>query len=381
VPFLALEWLEGEPLDRIIDRRAEAKNLFTLKEIVELLTPIARALARAHSFPGPNGSVAVVHCDMKPENIFVAQAGGEQQLKLVDFGIATAQSAATQAALNTDNGTLSSKPNATQMAFSPQYAAPEQWLPEKFGPTGPWTDVYGLALTLVEALIGRPPLEGEVSNMRALATDPDVRPTPKRFGLRLGQKVDRVFDRALAVDPRLRIRDVAELWTDLERAMGLEPSIRSARQAGTATTSERDRFSQSDLVVAAEERIQFDIEDVPPSRPGVLPQSLRPPSISPSAAHPSLTPIAPLAAPLSVAPGSLSRSGRYSRTDLQALAAEIHAPPPPPPKPLVPVWLVLASLALAGAGVALYMMGYKVWILPPALIVVLIGIYLARERD
>jgi serine/threonine protein kinase len=119
VPFLALEWLEGEPLDRIIDRRAtEGKPPFGVREIVPLLTPIARALSRAHSFPGPNGPVAVVHCDLKPENIFVAQAGGEQQLKLVDFGIATARSAATQAAMTDEGGMVrASCPGSTTMAF------------------------------------------------------------------------------------------------------------------------------------------------------------------------------------------------------------------------------------------------------------------------
>jgi eukaryotic-like serine/threonine-protein kinase len=52
VPYMVLEWLEGETLDALIIRRAhEGQPALPMKKLVQLLTPIARALERAHNFP------------------------------------------------------------------------------------------------------------------------------------------------------------------------------------------------------------------------------------------------------------------------------------------------------------------------------------------
>src|SRR6185436_18021115 len=101
-------------------------------EIVELFEPVAKALERAHHFKGPAGSETIVHCDMKPENVFVAEVGGERSVKILDFGVAKVRGAATRAAKG-----------GTEVAlFTPAYGAPEQWNPKQLGETGPWTDVW-----------------------------------------------------------------------------------------------------------------------------------------------------------------------------------------------------------------------------------------------
>ena len=174
VPYMALEWLEGETLAAIIRQRAEdGRPPPPLKKLVRLLTPVAEALERAHNFTSADGtSVSIVHSDIKPENIFVANVGGDQVVKILDFGVAKAQSVASQVA--------GQGPNASSgvHSFTPAYAAPEQWDPEKYGETGPWTDVWGLALTLVEALAGRPIIDGDIGAMMGIALDPLARPTP-----------------------------------------------------------------------------------------------------------------------------------------------------------------------------------------------------------
>jgi serine/threonine-protein kinase len=70
VPYLVLEWLEGMTLEALIAQRRQA-NLppVSLRKLVRLLTPVARALERAHNFSGPEGVVSIVHRDLKPENI------------------------------------------------------------------------------------------------------------------------------------------------------------------------------------------------------------------------------------------------------------------------------------------------------------------------
>ena len=53
VPFMALEWLEGETLEAVVERRkAQGLAPLSLKKLVRMLTPVARALERAHNFMG-----------------------------------------------------------------------------------------------------------------------------------------------------------------------------------------------------------------------------------------------------------------------------------------------------------------------------------------
>ena len=126
----------------------------SLVDLVRLLTPVARALERAHHFPDGAREVAILHRDLKPENIFIARLHGAQVVKILDFGIGKAKNAATQIV-----GKLSANEDALS-AFTPGYGAPEQWLPKRFGQTGPWTDVWGLSLTLVEACCGKSRVHG-----------------------------------------------------------------------------------------------------------------------------------------------------------------------------------------------------------------------------
>ncbi len=227
VPFMALQWLDGETLDRMIQKRTEqGKPPLGLERTVRLLGPIARALERAHRFPMERGEVSILHRDLKPENVFVAQVGREQEVKILDFGIGKVKSAATQIV-----GKHSMDGEAFS-AFTPAYGAPEQWLPKRFGQTGTWTDVWGWALTVVEAVAGHAPLEGDSAAIMGAVLDPSQRPTPRALGVATSDEVDRVFARALAIDPRDRYRDVGAFWDDLERLVGCHtPSIERSRSA------------------------------------------------------------------------------------------------------------------------------------------------------
>ncbi|MEO7330340.1 MAG: protein kinase, partial [Minicystis sp.] len=99
VPFLAMEWLEGESLGEILTRRHEADDPpLDVVTLVKMLRPVAHALSRAHRFQGPNGPESIIHRDLKPENILVATIGGVSSVKILDFGIAKAKRVATQAA-------------------------------------------------------------------------------------------------------------------------------------------------------------------------------------------------------------------------------------------------------------------------------------------
>jgi len=217
VPFIALEWLEGETLDALIARRrAAGKQPLDLTRVVRLLGPVARALECAHKFPGPDGTqLSILHRDLKPENLFIAKVHGQEAAKILDFGIGTVKSVATQIVgrMSSEQGGLS--------AFTPAYGAPEQWLPKRFGQTGSWTDVWGFALCAVELLSGRTPFDGDAHALMGACIDEQRRPTPRNSGVRVPDAVEAAFERALAVDPKRRYRDIGEFWDEVEAAVGV----------------------------------------------------------------------------------------------------------------------------------------------------------------
>jgi eukaryotic-like serine/threonine-protein kinase len=148
VPYLVLEWLEGETLaDHLAARIERGEGGFPLVEAVRLLEPAARALGVAHE-------LRVAHRDVKPHNLFVTQVGSARTLKVLDFGIAKVLADVatfTEALADT---------RAAPAAFTPRYGAPEQFNKQR-GASGPWTDVFALALILVEVLTGKKALVGE----------------------------------------------------------------------------------------------------------------------------------------------------------------------------------------------------------------------------
>ncbi len=218
VPFLALEWLEGCSLEELLEgRSAGGLGAMPLAEITGLLAPVAQGLHEAHNFPAENGTICVLHRDLKPANIFVATVAGQRVAKILDFGIAKVKSAATAIVGK------ASMVSGTLTGFTPGYAAPEQWAPKRFGQTGPWTDVWGLAITLVEAVVGKAPIDGDQAAMLGAALDPSFRPTPANLGVPVGELAEAVFTKALAVDPRDRYLTIEHFFSALQHALAGQP--------------------------------------------------------------------------------------------------------------------------------------------------------------
>jgi len=327
VPFMVLEWLEGQTLDALIRARAEAgRRPFTLPELVELLDPVARALARAHHFNGPAGVESIVHCDLKPENVFVAMMNGEQAVKILDFGVANVRGAVTVAA----------KGKSEVALFTPAYGAPEQWNPRALGETGPWTDVWGLALTVVEAMAGRPVIVGDHAMLRQQILDPKRRPTPRQHGVVVSDRVESVLARALAVEPRDRFQDAAAFWKALAgAAAGVAlPSVPSGPLIPDLVPLER-KPSQPELQ-AVNGPASFDFDDgegsvgaelaldLPPDEP--RPQrSFSPSSLSAVMVPTSLAEAATLAAD---APPSVPRPPPGATPSLAPLSGRTTPPAP-----------------------------------------------------
>ncbi|MEI7895378.1 MAG: SUMF1/EgtB/PvdO family nonheme iron enzyme, partial [Myxococcales bacterium] len=161
------------------------------------------ALALAHS-------LKLAHRDIKPANLFRAQTARGMKLKVLDFGIAKAMQegeTATQLSTRTSSGFS---------AFSPTYGAPEQFFAKRFGPTGPWTDVHGLGLILVELVTGRPAYDGdEQAEWYEAAMRPE-RPTPRSRGAQVSDLFESICARALASRPTDRFPDAGALLAALD---------------------------------------------------------------------------------------------------------------------------------------------------------------------
>jgi serine/threonine protein kinase len=376
VPFLAMEWLEGESLGEIITRRNErGEQPLDIGTLVKMLRPVAHALSRAHRFQGPNGAESIIHRDLKPENILIATIGGVSSVKILDFGIAKAKRVATQAAgrLVESTTALGLAPEEDDPSFTPGYGAPEQWAPKRFGDTGVWTDVWGLALTLTEVMIGGPAIDGPtIEAMRAVALDEKRRPTPGTLGANVSAAIDAIFEHALAVNPRRRFPSIEAFWAQLEDAVGVTPSFAGAQGASLSATpvpeparipapqpSGPAKLAQIKLnrvhraaaamvdevelqlpsVDDADSSLEFDLVDASqlpsaPPPPAPAAPTAAPPVASPApsraAARPSPAPAPPpRAAPPAPNPARISSASL--EFDLDASTAEPEPPRPPAP--------------------------------------------------
>jgi formylglycine-generating enzyme required for sulfatase activity len=210
MPYMVLEWLDGVTLDELLDReRIDGAVPWSLEQVIVLLAQAANALDVAHG-------KGIAHRDIKPANLFVL---GEKPrlsatLKVLDFGVAK---------LMSDNTQLKAAMAKTGMnitSFTPQYGAPEQFS-RSYGATGPWTDVFALALVALEMLTGKAALDGDdVVQLAFSSGNTQRRPTPRNLGVQVSDAVESVFEKALAIAPQDRYARAREFWAALEQAYG-----------------------------------------------------------------------------------------------------------------------------------------------------------------
>ncbi|HJQ29311.1 MAG TPA: protein kinase, partial [Rubrobacter sp.] len=193
--YIAMEYVSGGTLKK----RIEQKGPFEPRKAAAVAAQIADALGEAHEH-------GVIHRDIKPQNVLVTSSG---DLKVTDFGIARAASAATISVTNAIFGTAG-------------YISPEQALGEAVSPA---SDLYSLGVILYEMLTGELPYTAD--NPMAVCmkhvTEP-LRP-PRKLDPAIPEEMNTLVVKLLAKDPADRYGSAAELLADLERVRyGLLPA-------------------------------------------------------------------------------------------------------------------------------------------------------------
>jgi hypothetical protein len=174
------------------ERAGGAAAGWPIERVVDTLEPVVEALARIADRGGAHGAV-------RAERIIVTEAGGELVARL-------------------DEETSGAPGPAKIEGAGAASAAPEQLLPV-LGPTGPWSDVYALALLCVELMLGRPAVEGSAGAALARTREETKPPTPRAVELSVRSAIEAVMAMALAMRPMERYQNVRRFWTALRESV------------------------------------------------------------------------------------------------------------------------------------------------------------------
>ena len=202
IPFLVMQWADGEPIDRVAER-------LTVKARVTLLLGVIDAVAAIHD-------KGLIHGDLKPDNILVDR---HNTPTIVDFGLARADS-----------------DHAPPTGGSPGYAAPEQLLSN--APLSPEADVYALGVLLYELLTGESPLPRNTAPMIAAAMlERGALRLPDEIAPETPADLQKICLAALEHDPERRYADAGSLAADIRRYLKREtvaarPSLLTHRLKG-----------------------------------------------------------------------------------------------------------------------------------------------------
>lgn len=188
-PFMVMEFLEGQDLGQMLRRHGPMPMQVAARHVIEA----CEALAEAHA-------LRIVHRDVKPANLFLAnRPGGESVIKVLDFGVSK---------LGEQPGDLSLT-KTQSMVGTPLYMAVEQMTASK--DTDARADIWSLGVVLYELVSGQLPFNGE-NTAGVLAAMLQTKPIPPSAHRRdVTPEFDAVVLRCLQVDRRERFPNVAEL--------------------------------------------------------------------------------------------------------------------------------------------------------------------------
>jgi serine/threonine-protein kinase len=191
LPYLAMEFVEGETISSIVERGER----FPPEKVIALVSQIASAVDYAHS-------KGVIHRDIKPSNLILYEG---ERVKVTDFGIAKLVDAEM-----TQSGTL---------LGTPSYMSPEQAMGDKLDGR---SDIFSLGVCAFEMLSGEQPFPGNnvTSILYKLVHVDPIEPANLEMNGLVPQKWHEVFSKVLAKKPDDRYQTANDFVQDLEYCLG-----------------------------------------------------------------------------------------------------------------------------------------------------------------
>ena len=296
-PFIAMEYLEGESLEKLVARKAA----LPLSTKVSYVIQTSRALDFAHRR-------GIIHRDVKPANIVVTADG---MVKVVDFGIARIAD--------------TSKTQTGAMLGTLAYMAPEQLRGQYADAQG---DIWALGVVLYELLAYQRPFTGDNHAAVLLSILQNEPPPIRQIVPECPVALESILSRALRKDHRERYSTMAAFLKDLEK---IAPSL--DREVSRAAATKPAPLPNAQHKPAATQRIDMQalndaekVRGLKPNAPAArsLPQQQSPVSSAPRASNGS--PISkPSAYSNADAPQAQSRSTPPGKTRSRFKAAAIYA--------------------------------------------------------
>jgi len=278
--FIAMEYLHGVPLSRVMTRLSKQNKMLDLRVVAGIICAACEGLHHAHELRDASGSLLnVVHRDVSPPNIMVVDGG---LVKLLDFGIAKA----TNTNAKTRTGTVKGK-NA--------YMSPEQIMGKSLDRR---SDIFALGTVMYELLTIKRLFhrDSDFMTFKAISEEPIPDIMQRRPDLPLGLRS--VLLQALARDPAGRFATAKQFGDAIRGAM--------MTLGGPATTTDLAIFLSQDFgdELAAHDEILRAADDdsaIPAAAPHTPSQRL---------------PSAPPAVPLSAREGELASAARAKRDSI-----------------------------------------------------------------
>ncbi len=330
--FIAMEFLDGQPLNRILHRLGR-DGVFPLGMHLRVLIEVLAGLHHAHELTDYDGTpLGVVHRDATPHNVFLTYDG---QVKVVDFGIAKAMNSTAE----TRTGVLKGKV---------AYMAPEQARSDRVDRRA---DVFSVGVMLWEALTGRRLWKGlsDVAVLNHILSG-DI-PPPGSIKPDVPEVLEAICLKALAIAREERYATAVELASALEQALESLGDRTTARDAGRliARHFEEDRVRMRGVIDAQ----LRSAKNLPTSEYQAVSIPQVGDSYSMSGAHPTTNLASMTPSGAYPAPSSAQRVGAATDPSMQSSLTPSLATPTQPASSarvaVVAAIVTAGAVALAGA--------------------------------
>jgi serine/threonine-protein kinase len=217
IPFIVMELLDGEDLEA----RIRGGRALSLEDSSRIVVQLCKALSKAHA-------LGIVHRDIKPDNVFLADQEGEIFVKVLDFGIAK------------DQGREQSITVSGTTMGTPSYMSPEQIFRPK--EVDLRSDLWSAAVVAYRCLTGQLPFEGDTFGTMCLSVHDGHFAAPSSIDSNLPRELDAWFEKALSLDPNARFQSASEManaYLSVLAKAGLLPRWAALRD----TSSDRPSYT------------------------------------------------------------------------------------------------------------------------------------------